>query len=258
MKIRRKYTPIYKDATALLRPKTGLNDMVIQLDPGLAAARARRRRAGRSRSARRCPTSTSTRSSPRSTPTRARTCSCSSAAAARASAGRAGRCRPTLKRFEPTGARPRPAQRRAGRAPREHPPHDPQLPAARRGARRQGRRARPRSSTPPTASSRAFAAQDAQPARGAAAAARRRSTTTDTTLGKVDALGDDAGADARRACGPAARALGPDAARGAPVPRARRRRSSATSCGRSRATSQPTVRDPAPAARDLAAVDAAS
>jgi phospholipid/cholesterol/gamma-HCH transport system substrate-binding protein len=34
MKIRRKYTPIHKDATALLRPKTGLNDMVVQLDPG--------------------------------------------------------------------------------------------------------------------------------------------------------------------------------------------------------------------------------
>jgi phospholipid/cholesterol/gamma-HCH transport system substrate-binding protein len=38
MKIRRKYTPIYKDATALLRPKTGLNDMVIQLDPGSRSA----------------------------------------------------------------------------------------------------------------------------------------------------------------------------------------------------------------------------
>jgi phospholipid/cholesterol/gamma-HCH transport system substrate-binding protein len=38
MKIRRKYTPIYKDATALLRPKTGLNDMVIELDPGSRTA----------------------------------------------------------------------------------------------------------------------------------------------------------------------------------------------------------------------------
>jgi phospholipid/cholesterol/gamma-HCH transport system substrate-binding protein len=34
MKIRRKYTPLYRNATALLRPKTGLNDMVIELDPG--------------------------------------------------------------------------------------------------------------------------------------------------------------------------------------------------------------------------------
>ena len=34
MKIKRKYTPIYKNATALLRPKTGLNDMLIELTPG--------------------------------------------------------------------------------------------------------------------------------------------------------------------------------------------------------------------------------
>jgi phospholipid/cholesterol/gamma-HCH transport system substrate-binding protein len=34
MKIERRYTPIYLDATALLRPKTGLNDMVLQLSPG--------------------------------------------------------------------------------------------------------------------------------------------------------------------------------------------------------------------------------
>ena len=34
MKIRRRFTPIYKDATALLRPKTGLEDMVIALTPG--------------------------------------------------------------------------------------------------------------------------------------------------------------------------------------------------------------------------------
>jgi phospholipid/cholesterol/gamma-HCH transport system substrate-binding protein len=40
MKIRRKYTPIRKDATALLRPKTGLNDMVVQLDPGSSGAPA--------------------------------------------------------------------------------------------------------------------------------------------------------------------------------------------------------------------------
>jgi phospholipid/cholesterol/gamma-HCH transport system substrate-binding protein len=38
MKIRRKYTPIYRNATALLRPKTGLNDMVIELDPGTRSA----------------------------------------------------------------------------------------------------------------------------------------------------------------------------------------------------------------------------
>ena len=40
MKIRKKYTPIYRDATALLRPKTGLNDMVVALDPGNSSAGA--------------------------------------------------------------------------------------------------------------------------------------------------------------------------------------------------------------------------
>ena len=34
MKIREKYAHIYNDATALLRPKTGLNDMVIEMNPG--------------------------------------------------------------------------------------------------------------------------------------------------------------------------------------------------------------------------------
>lgn len=38
MKIKRKYTPIYRDATVLSRPKTGLNDMTIELDPGNATA----------------------------------------------------------------------------------------------------------------------------------------------------------------------------------------------------------------------------
>ncbi|MCW2967181.1 MAG: hypothetical protein JWM71_953 [Solirubrobacteraceae bacterium] len=38
MKIRSKYTPIYKDATALLRPKTGLEDMIIELTPGSKSA----------------------------------------------------------------------------------------------------------------------------------------------------------------------------------------------------------------------------
>jgi phospholipid/cholesterol/gamma-HCH transport system substrate-binding protein len=38
MKIRKKYAHIYRDATALLRPKTGLNDMIVELTPGTRQA----------------------------------------------------------------------------------------------------------------------------------------------------------------------------------------------------------------------------
>jgi phospholipid/cholesterol/gamma-HCH transport system substrate-binding protein len=38
MQIKNQYKPIYKDATVLLRPKTGLKDMILALDPGTKAA----------------------------------------------------------------------------------------------------------------------------------------------------------------------------------------------------------------------------
>jgi phospholipid/cholesterol/gamma-HCH transport system substrate-binding protein len=38
MKIKRKYAHVYHDATALLRPKTGLNDMIVELTPGTRRA----------------------------------------------------------------------------------------------------------------------------------------------------------------------------------------------------------------------------
>jgi phospholipid/cholesterol/gamma-HCH transport system substrate-binding protein len=38
LKIDNKYAPIYKDATMLLRPKTGLKDMVVEMDPGTEEA----------------------------------------------------------------------------------------------------------------------------------------------------------------------------------------------------------------------------
>ena len=38
LKIQDKYKPIYRDATMLLRPKTGLKDMFVELDPGTQAA----------------------------------------------------------------------------------------------------------------------------------------------------------------------------------------------------------------------------
>jgi len=38
MRIQKKYAPIYRDASVLLRPKTGLKDMVAELTPGTPAA----------------------------------------------------------------------------------------------------------------------------------------------------------------------------------------------------------------------------
>jgi phospholipid/cholesterol/gamma-HCH transport system substrate-binding protein len=38
MDIERQYLPIYRDATAMVRPRTGLQDMFIELDPGTKAA----------------------------------------------------------------------------------------------------------------------------------------------------------------------------------------------------------------------------
>jgi phospholipid/cholesterol/gamma-HCH transport system substrate-binding protein len=63
---------VHTDATALLRPKTGLKDMFIELDPG-PTRRPWPSAGGRCRSPTRCPTSIPTRSSPRWTPTRATT-----------------------------------------------------------------------------------------------------------------------------------------------------------------------------------------
>jgi phospholipid/cholesterol/gamma-HCH transport system substrate-binding protein len=38
LRIQRKYAPVYRDASALLRPKTGLKDMVLELTPGSRTA----------------------------------------------------------------------------------------------------------------------------------------------------------------------------------------------------------------------------
>jgi phospholipid/cholesterol/gamma-HCH transport system substrate-binding protein len=40
LNIRNKYAPIYRDAHMLLRPKTGLKDMIVEMDPGTKAAGA--------------------------------------------------------------------------------------------------------------------------------------------------------------------------------------------------------------------------
>ena len=61
---------IREDATALLRPKTALKDMFLEVDPGTGEVLEED---GRIRWRTRCPTSTPTRSTRRSTATRGRT-----------------------------------------------------------------------------------------------------------------------------------------------------------------------------------------
>ena len=75
MEIDRKFLPVYKDATILLRPKTGLKDMFLELDPGTKAAGSTTR-ATRSRSPTPRRTSTSTKSFGLDSDTGA-TCACS-------------------------------------------------------------------------------------------------------------------------------------------------------------------------------------
>ncbi len=55
MKIKKKHSPIYKNATLLLRPKTGLKDMYIEMNPGTKTAGSVAE-GGTSRCPTRCPT----------------------------------------------------------------------------------------------------------------------------------------------------------------------------------------------------------
>ena len=249
MKIRRKYTPIYKNATALLRPKTGLKDMVIELDPGTQPAGAAPDGLRRSRSTRRCRTSTPTRSSPRWTPTRATTCSC---------CRRRGRGRSTAT-GKPVG---RPQALRADRratwpsSPARWPSASATSAASihnfscSRGAGRQGRRPRRARRLLQRASSRPSPTRTPTCAR-AAAAARRRWTRRTPRWPRSTSWARCSG----RRSAPAARR---------PRARARRWCRRARSCAddadhpepaaaRSRATRCRWSRSCGPAARDLAA-----
>ena len=203
MKIRRKYTPIYKDATALLRPKTGLNDMIIELDAGLDDGGRGARRAARSRSSQTLPNVNFDEILVVARHRHARaTCSCWSAAPARALGGQGKALSADAQALRADRPRPRQAQRRAGRAPaRTSAARSTTSACSSQALGRQGRRARrARRLLQPRLP--AFADQDANLRDGAAAAARRRCDATNTALAKADALGQRARPDARR---PAAR-----------------------------------------------------
>ena len=138
----------------LLRPKTQLQDMTVEVNPGTPATGQLQERRddpaladGSERQLRRIP-----RGARRAK--RARTCrSCSPvrAKASRTTAGRSRRPSSALTRSRAMSQRDRPAARNP---PHEHRPLDPQLPAADRSAGRQGQAARVSWSMPPTRCSR--------------------------------------------------------------------------------------------------------
>ena len=141
MKIRKKYTPIYRDATALLRPKTGLNDMVDRARPGQRVGRHDPARTARSRSRRRSPRvqldeflagfDADTRDY----------LQLLVGGAGEGLHGNAEELAATLKRFDPTARYLKRINRAARQARQGDRALDPQLQGAERGARRQGRAA---------------------------------------------------------------------------------------------------------------------
>ena len=147
--VRKKYTPIYQDATALLRPKTGLNDMIVELDPGTPTAG--KAPEGWTIPIDRTLPNVNADEVPAALDGDTRDylqLLVGGAGQASGPTASSSRRRSSASSRRP---RPRPAQRRAREAPaRPSRRSDPQLPAAGRRARRQGQPARPRSSTPPT------------------------------------------------------------------------------------------------------------
>ncbi len=161
MKIRRKYAPIYKDASILLRPKTGLKDMFLELDPG-------NRPAGELEEGHRIPVADTL---PDVNPdeilasldadTRDYLRVLLSAGAEALEGDAPTELRQTLKRFEPLARDTAQGHAAAGQAAPQHPPHDHQLPGA--GDRARVRRTRDLAALVDSANANfeAIAAQDA-------------------------------------------------------------------------------------------------
>ena len=185
----------------LLRPKTGLKDMIVELDPGTPPRRAlegRRHDPGRPDAARRQP-----RRDPRGARRRH-----ARLPALLLGGGGAGRCGatagpvehvPPLRADQPRHREASPGSWRS--AARNIARLDPQLPAAGDGARRQGHAARRSWSTPPTPSSGRSPTRTRNLRSDAAACCRRRCSTTQTSAGaRSTSSADDARPDARRRC----------------------------------------------------------
>ena len=238
MKLTPKYARhIYRDATMLLRPKTQLKDMTVEVNPGTPAAGADERRHdaaladGPERQLRRIPRRPRRRN-------------------ARLPAGAAGRrrrrasrttARPlsaTFKRFDPTArdsAGDRHSSCEARHANIARSIHNFRLLMEALG--RQGHSSSPSSSTPPTPCSQTFAKEDTERPEARCTCCPARCARPSKGLGKL--ADGRATWSARRctSCSPFANALAPAQEATTAACRSRPRRSSRTRSGRSRARS---------------------
>ena len=118
MQIKDEYRPIYKDATILLRPKTGLKDMILSLDPGTRGA-GEIEEGGRVAVANTLPDVNADEVLSRSTATPGRTCGSCSTTVPRPwvrMARTAARVRPRICARRSSGSNPRPATAGASRS----------------------------------------------------------------------------------------------------------------------------------------------
>ena len=213
MQIDQKYKHlIHTDATALLRPRTGLKDMFIELNPGTKQrpiAKPGLHDPGLEHAAR---TSTSTRSSPRSTPTPAQYLDLLVNGAGQGLKGNGGNeLAQVLERFEPTHrdlARLNKAVAVRGREPA---PAGQLAAAAEHGARGQAEPDRLSWSTRARRVFRAFASEDQNVSRAVAdLPATLQQTTVDARQGagvreRARAGGDATCSRRRRRCPPPTR-----------------------------------------------------
>ena len=204
---------VRKDATLLLRPKTGLEDMVVEMSPGSGEKAPEGWTIPVQNTLPTVQLDEILASLDRDTRDYLRLLV---AGAGQGLDGAGDDLAATFKRFEP-GARVRaPDHRGARRAAREHPPLDPQPAPARRGRRREGRRARRSSSTARTRSSSPSPTRTRTCATRSSSC-RRRSRRRTPALRKTERLANVLGPtleDLR----PTARALGPTLRQVRPVP----------------------------------------
>ena len=219
MNIKKKYAPIYQRRHVLLRPKTGLKDMYLALDPGTKTAGALPE-GGTIPVANTLP-DVNLDEVLSSLDARHARLPADPAQRGRRGVHEHGDERPAAPRGPARDVQalradrhvPRADHEPARAAPPEHQPRDPQLPAAHRRAGEHGQPARRSSSTPSNANFQALAEQDAEAARRRSRCCPARSRQPTTTLHKADDARPRCSARRSRRCGRSRAALGAGARR---------------------------------------------